>query len=162
MINLDSFRNKNNKEHNEKWAYIPDHPYRILIIGRSGSGKTTTLLNLINEQNGVGKICLYAKDLSEPKYEYLIKKHQNAGIKHLNDTNALIECSNTMVDAYENINDYNPRRKRKILIVFGDMIGDVKSNKRLQAIIEELFNRCRKPIFHSLLSHNLIFLFQKM
>ena len=68
MINLDSITNENNKEHNEKWPYIPDHPYRILIIGGSGSGKTNTLLNLIKEQDGIDKIYLYAKHLSEPKY----------------------------------------------------------------------------------------------
>ena len=73
MINLDSITNENNKEHNEKWLYIPDHPYRILIIGGSGSGKTNALINLINEQSNIDKIYLYAKDLSELKYEYLIK-----------------------------------------------------------------------------------------
>ena len=134
MINLDNITNKNNKEHNEKWPYIPDHPYRILIIGGSGSGKTNTLLNLINEQNDIDKIYLYARDLNEPKYKILIKKCKDAGIKHLNDPNAFIECSNTMDDVYENINDYNPIRKRKKVIVFDDMIADIKSNKRFQAI----------------------------
>ena len=56
---------------------------------------------------------MYAKDLSEPKYEFLIKKCQNVGIKHLNNPNAFIECSNMMDDVYENINDYSPIRKRK-------------------------------------------------
>ena len=144
MINLDSITNKNNKEHNEKWPYIPDHPYRILIIGGSGSGKTNTLLNLINEQNDIDKIYLYARDLNEPKYKILIKKRKDAGIKHLNDPNAFIECSNTMDDVYEDIDDYNPSRKRKNLIVFDDMIADIMSNKKFQAIIKELFIRCRK------------------
>ena len=113
MINLDSITNENNKEHNEKWPYIPDHPYRILIIGGSGSGKTNALVNLINEQHNIDKIYLYARDLSEPKYEYLIKKRENIGMKYFNDSNAFIECSNTMDDVYENINDYNPIRERK-------------------------------------------------
>ena len=64
MINLDSITNENNKKHNAKWPYIPDHPYRILIIGYSGSGKSNTLLNLINEQNDIDKIDLYARDLN--------------------------------------------------------------------------------------------------
>ena len=81
--------------------------------------------------------------MSEPKYEYLIKKRENAGIKHWNDPNALIECSNTMDGVYKKINDYNPRRKKK-LIVFDDMIADFKGKKKLQAIIEKLFIRCRK------------------
>ena len=67
MINLDSITNENNKKHNEKWPYIPDYPYRSLIIGGSGSVKTNALINLINEHNDTDKIYLYAKDLSKPK-----------------------------------------------------------------------------------------------
>ena len=144
MINSDSITNEKNKKHNEKWPYILNHPYRILIIGGSGSGKTNTLINLINEQNDIDKIYLCAKDLRESKYEYLIKKRENVGIKHVSNPNAFIECSNTMDDVYKNIHDYNPNRKRKILIVFDDMFEDIKSNKKFQAIIEELFIRCRK------------------
>ena len=144
MINLGNIINDNNNNHNEKWPYIPDHPYRILIIGGSGSGKTNTLLNLINEQRDIDKIYLYAKHLSKPKYEYLVKNRENIGIKHVNNSKAFIECSNTMDDVYENIDDYNPSRKRKVLIIFDDMIGDIMSNKKFQAIIKELFIRCRK------------------
>ena len=86
---------------------------------------------------------LYAKDLSESKYEFLIKKCEDAGIKHLVDPNAFIEYSNTMDDVYENIDDYNSSRKRKVLIVFDDMIADIMANKKFQAIIKELFIRCR-------------------
>ena len=67
MINLDNIVNNNNEEHNEKWPYIPDHLYRILIIGSSGSGKTNALLNLITEQNDIDKIYLYARNFSKPK-----------------------------------------------------------------------------------------------
>ena len=144
MINLDNITNENNKKHNGKWPYIPDHPNRILVIDGSGSGKTNTLLNLINEQQNTDKIHLYARDLNEPKYKILIKKREDAGIKHLNDPNAFIECSNTMGDVYENIHDYNSSRKRKLLIVFDDMIADIMINKKFQAIIKELFIRCRK------------------
>ena len=76
MFNLDNITNENNREHNKKWPFIPDHPYRIFIIGGSESGKTNVLLNLMKEQvcdSFIGKIYLYAKDLSEPKYEFLIK-----------------------------------------------------------------------------------------
>ena len=125
-----------------------------MIIGSFGSGKTNTLINLINEQGDIDKIYLYAKDLSEPKYEILIKNRKNVGIKHFNDTNAFIECSNTMDDVYENINDYNPNRKIKILVVFDDMIADIMTNKKFQAIIKELFIRCRK------LSISLVFITQ--
>ena len=147
MTNLDSITNENNKGHNETWPYIPDHPYKILIIGGSGSGKRNTLLKLIKEQNNrdvIDKIYLYAKDLSQPKHEYLIKKRENAGIKHYNDPNAFIACSDTMDNVYENIDDYNlsRKRKRKKLFVFDDMIADIMTNKKFQA--KELFIRCKK------------------
>ena len=125
--------------------------------------KLYLLINLINKQNYIDKIYLYARDLSEPKYEYLIKKREDVGIKHINNPNAFIECSNTMDDVYENINDYNPRRRRKTLIVFDDMIADIMINKKFQAIMKELFIRCRKlNIFHLFLSRSLNFLFQEM
>ena len=144
MINLDSIINENNEKHDEKWSYTPDHPYGILIIGGSGSGKTNTLLNLINEQKDIDKIYFHAQDLSESKYEFWIKNHENAGIKYVNDPKAFIECSNTIDDIYENIDDYNPNRKRKILIACDYMIADIMTNKKFQSIIKELFIRCRK------------------
>ena len=79
MFNLDDITNEQNEKHNLKWPYIPDYPYSMLIIGGSGSGKTNALLNLINEQdsdNIIDKIYLYGKDLNEPKYQFLIKKHE--------------------------------------------------------------------------------------
>ena len=112
-----------------------------MIIGGSRSGKTNALLNLIKEQDDIDKIYLYAKDLSKPKYEFLIKRHENAGAKHFNDPNAFIEWSSTMDDVYENIDEYNLTRKRKILIVFDVMIADTVTNKKFQAIIKELFIR---------------------
>ena len=116
----------------------------MLIIGPSGSGKTNALLNLIQKQDNdslIDKIYLYAK---EPKYQFLIKKREDAGIKSLNDPNAFIEYSNAMDDAYNNIDDYNLKRKRKILFAVDDMIADITTNKRFQAIIKELFIRSRK------------------
>ena len=87
---------------------------------------------------------MYARDFSEPKNEHLIKKREDVGIKYVNNLNGFIECLSTMDDVYENIYDYNPSRKRKILIGFHDMIADIMTNKKFQAIIKELFIRCRK------------------
>ena len=92
----------------------------------------------------IDKIYLYARDLSEPKYKYLIKKREDAGIKNVNNPNAFIFCSNTMDDVYEDIDNYNPKRDKKVLIVFDDMIEDIMINKRFQTIIKGLFIRCRE------------------
>ena len=81
MINFDDFINENKTEQNLKWPYIPDHPYRILIIGGSGSEKTNALLNLIDNQQDVDKISLYAKDPYEAKYQYLISKLEKSRIR---------------------------------------------------------------------------------
>ena len=94
MINFDEYTNENIIEHNSKWPYIPDHPYRILIIVGSGSGKTNPLLNLINNQPDIDKIYLYAKDLYEAKYQYLINKREKVGLNHFNDSKAFMEYSN--------------------------------------------------------------------
>ena len=87
MINPESIANENNKEHNEKQPFVPDHAYRILIIGGSGSGKTNALLDLLKEQDYIDKISLYPKDISEPKHEVLIKNRQDVGIKYCIDLN---------------------------------------------------------------------------
>ena len=104
MTNFDDYTNDKTK-HNPDQPYIPDHPYRILIIGGSGSGKTNALLNLINNQTDIDKIYLYSKDLYEMKYQFLIYKRESTGLKHFNDSKAFIEYSNDIQDVYKNIDD---------------------------------------------------------
>ena len=119
----------------------------IKIIEPSGSGTTNTLVHLIqklNDTNPIDKIYLYAKDLSEPKYEFLINNRKNVGIKNYNDPTAFIEYSNITNDVFENIDDYNTNWKRRVLIVFDDMIADIMTNKKFESGIKELFIRCRK------------------
>ena len=111
----------------------------MLIIGSSGSGKTNALLNLIQKQNNdspIDKIYLYGNDLSKPENQFLIEKPENAGIKNLEDPKVFNEYSNTMDGVYNNIDDYNPKRKRKILIVFDDMIAYIMTNQKFQATIK--------------------------
>ena len=85
-------------------------------------------MNLINNEPDINKIYLYAKDPCEDKYQFLIKKRQSIGLKHVNDPKAFIEYSSNMHDVYNNINDYNPDKEKKILIVFDDMIADMINN----------------------------------
>ena len=87
---------------------------------------------------------MYAKDPYEDKYQFLTKKRESIGIKHFNDPKAFIEYWNDMHDVYQNINDYNPDKENKILIVFDDMIADMINNKKLNSIVTELFIRGRK------------------
>ena len=124
MFNLGYITKKDIKENNPNWPEIHDHPYRILIIGGSGSGKTNVLLNLINHEPDIDKIFLYAKDPYEAKYQLLINKRESTGLKYLNDSKAFIEYSNDMDDIYIKIEEYNPNKKQKIFIVFDDMIAD--------------------------------------
>ena len=151
MIRFDEYVNENKTQHNLKWPYIPDHPYRILMIGGSGSGKTNALLNLIKNQPDMDKIYLYAKDPCEAKYQYLINKSEKVGLNHYDDLNAFIECSNYMPDIYKNIDEYNTDKERKILIVFDDIIADMTNNKKLNSIVTDFFIRGRKlnisPVF---------------
>ena len=144
MINFDEYTNENKTEHNSKWPYIPDHLHRILIVGRSGSGKTNALLNLIGNQPDIDKIYLYPKDPYEANYQYLIKKREKVGLIHYDDPKAFMEYSNDMQDVYKNIEDYNTSKNRKVLIVFDDVIADMINNKKLNSIVTELFIRSRK------------------
>ena len=116
----------------------------MLIIGPSESGKTNTLLHLINNLHPIDRIYLYVKDIHEPKYEYLINKREQAGIKNLNDPNTFIEYLDDMNDVLDDINNYNKNRNKKVLIVFDDMIADIEYNKNFKRIIKELFYRARK------------------
>ena len=116
----------------------------MLIKGGSGSGKTNALLNLINNQPDIDKIYLHAKDLYETKYQYLINKREKVGLDHFDDPKAFMEYSNDMQDVCKNIDDYNPIKKHKVLIVFDDLIADMINNKKLNPIVTELFIRGRK------------------
>ena len=136
MFNLDKF--VNDKKEQDNW------PFCMLIIGPSGSGKTNTLLHLIDKLHPIDKIYHYAKDLSEPKYEYLINKRKQAGIKNLNDPKAFIEYSDDMNDVYKKISDYNKKHDKKVLLVFDHMIADIEYNKNFKKVIKELFYRARK------------------
>ena len=144
MINFDNYVNENKTKHNKNWPYIPDHPYRILIIRGSGSGKTNLLLNLIENQLDIDKIYLYEKDPYGSKYQYLINKREGAGINNFNDPKAFIEYSNDMRDVYKNIDDYNLDKENKILIVFDDMIADMIHNRKSNSRVTKLFIRGRK------------------
>ena len=144
MINFDEYTNENKMEHNLNWLYIPDHPYRILIIGGSGSGKTNALLNLINNQPDIDQAYLYAKDPYEAKYQYLIKKREKVGLDHFKDPRAFKEYSNDMHDIYKNIEEYNLGKKRKMLIVFDDMIAEMINDEKLNPVVTELLIRGRK------------------
>ena len=144
MINFDDHVNESITEHNKNWPHIPDHPYRILIILGSGSGKTNVLLNLIESQPDIDKIYLYPKDPCEAKYQYLINKRESVGINHFNDSKAFIEYSNNMHDVYKNIDKCNPDKENKILMVFDDMTADMIHNKKLSSIVTELFIRGKK------------------
>ena len=144
MIKFDEYTNENTIKDNPNWPYVPDHPYRILIIGGSGSGKTNALLNLINNQPYIDKIYLYAKDPYEAKYQFLINKRERVGINRLNDPKAFIEYFNDMHKVYKNIDNYNPDKENQILIVFDDMIADMIKNKELNSRVTELFIRGRK------------------
>ena len=137
LDNIVSNKNASSSEHNN-W------PFRMLIIGPSGSGKTNALIHLIDKFHPIDKIYLFAKDTDDPKYQYLINKREQMGIKNLNDPRAFTEYSNDMNDVLENINNYNKNRDKKVLIILDDMIADIMRSEKFKAIVKELFIRCRK------------------
>ena len=144
MFNFDYITKEDIKKPNPNWLQIPDHPYRMLTDGGSGTGKTNALLNLINHKPNIDKIYLYAKEPYEAKYQLLINKRKSTSLKHLKNSKAIIEYSNAMDNIYKNIEEYNPNKKQKLLIVFDDMIADMLSNKKLNPIVTELFIGGRK------------------
>ena len=147
MLNLDNIvsnKNENKDKTGLNSSERNNWPFRMLIIGPSGSGKTNTLLHLINNLHPIDNIYLYAKGIHELKYEYLINKREQAGIKNLNDPHAFIEYSDDMDDVLDDINNYKKNRDKKVLIVFDDMIADIEYNKKFKRIIKELFYRARK------------------
>ena len=128
MINFDDVTKENIKEHSPNWPQILDHPYRTSIIGGTDSWKTNSLFNLINQQPDIDIIYLCAKYRYEAKYQFLIKKRESTGYRHFNDCKGFIEYSNNMDNIYKKIEEYNPNKKRKILIAFDDMIADMLKN----------------------------------
>ena len=135
MLNLDNIVSNKKKSFSEN----DDWPFRMLIIGPSSSGKTNTLLHLIDKFHPIDKIYLYAKDTDENKYQYLINKREQAGIKNLSNPHAFIEYSNDMNDVLEDINNYNKKRDKKVLILFDDIIADIMRSEKFKAIVKELF-----------------------
>ena len=116
----------------------------IHTIEGSGCGKTNSLFMLICHQSDIHKIYLYAKHPFEAKYQLLINKQESIGLKHLNDCKAFIEYQDDMDEFYKNIEEYNPNKKLKILIIFDDMTADMLSNRKLNHIVTELSIRGRK------------------
>ena len=124
MIPLDNVTKENIKKHNPNWPQIPYHPYRKLIIGDSGSGKINSLFNLINQQPDIDKIYLYYKDPHEEKHRFLTNKQKCASFKL---SKSFMEYLNDMEESYKNIEEYNPNKKCKTLIVFDYVIADILS-----------------------------------
>ena len=144
MISFDDAIKENIKEYNPNWPEVPDHPYRTLIAEGSGSGKTNALFNLINYEPDIDQIYLHAKDPYEEKNQFLIIKWDSKNLKHFNNSKVFVEYLNDMDNIYKNIVDYNQNKKRKILIVFDDIITDMHRNERLDKTVTELSIRGRK------------------
>ena len=137
-------KKENIKEYNPNWPHVPDHPYRILIIEGSGSGKINLLFSLISQQPDIGKIYLYAKDTYEAKYQFLINKQESTRLRYLNDSKAFTEYSNDKDDIYKKLKN-RIQIKNVNFNFFEDLIADMLSNKKLNPIVTELFIRGRTP-----------------
>ena len=144
MITFGNYTDGNKTQHSLDWPYMPDHPYRILIVGGSVSGKNRCNIEFNKQLARIDKIYLYAKDPYETRHKYLINKCEKVGLNHYDDPKAFMEYSNDMQDVYKSIEDYNVNKKRKVLIVFDEMIADLINNKNLNPIVTELFIRDRK------------------
>ena len=122
-----------------------------------GKLKNNALLNLIKHQEqDLDKICLYVKNPFESKYQLLLNGREKVGLENLKNLKEFIDYSQTIDDAYENVEDYSLTKKRTVLKVFDDMIPDMESNERLSHKVTELFEEEENLIFHLLLNHNLI------
>ena len=122
-----------------------------------GKLKTNVLLNLIkHQQPDLDKICLYVKNPFESKYQLLLNGREKVGLENLKNLKEFIDYSQTIDDAYENVEDYSLTKKRTVLKVFHDMIADIESNEKLSHKVTELFEEEENLIFHLLLNHNLI------
>ena len=118
--------------HNPDGPYIPNHPYKILIINGSGPRKTDVLLNLIKHQQAdFDKLYLYVKYPLKSKYQLLINGKENIRIKTPKNRKAFIDYSQAVDDVYQNLEDYNPTKKKRVLTLFDDIIEDMESNKKL-------------------------------
>ena len=134
--------------------YIPDHPYRIVITGSSGSGRTNPLVNLLNDQRDIDKIYLYAKYPYEVNINFSFSRCKKVSLKHCDNPKAFIEYSKYMQNVYKCIDEYNPGERKKILIVCDYRIGDMISKNKVGPLLKEPFIRERK------LSISLVFIRQ--
>ena len=119
--------------HNPNWPCIPNHPYRILIRMAQDLAKLC-YMNLKHQRPNVDKIYLLIKDSFESKYQLLVNRKGKVEIKHEKNPKAFIHYSQTTDDVLQNLKDYNPTKKRKVLIVFDNMIADLEANKKLSPI----------------------------
>lgn len=160
-ISYADFTGENKTKRNLTQSYIPGHPFRIIIIGGSVSGKPKALLTLINHKDDndydiIDKSYLNKKDSNKAKYQYIFGKHEKNGLEHYKHTKAYIEFLNNIKGVYKNIHKYNSDETQKILIVLDAMITDMISNKTFSPIATELFIMVRKLNISLLLFNHLL------